>query len=230
MPESAAPPAAPPADPPAPPPAPPAPPATPPAPAPPAATPAPSPPAETPDEKIARLEAEVKSARAEAGKERINAKAAAADEARTELAKEVGKALGLVPEDVVDPAKLTAQVADSQAQAKQAATELAVFRAAEAANGDPIALLDSRTFLATVAEIDPTDTAALAAAITEAVAENPRLGKAAPAAPGAGMKPNPAQGSSASPPLGLDAQIAAAEQAGDFRTAIRLKSAKAVNQ
>lgn len=175
----------------------------------------------------------MKSARAEAGKARVNAKQTAADEARAELAQQIGKALGLVTDETLDPAALLDKANTSGVAARQAQTELAVFRAADAANGDPLALLDSRTFLAKVAEIEPTDTAALAAAITEAVAENPRLGKTAPAAPavpGAGMKPNPAQGSSASPPLGLDAQIAAAEQTGDFKTAIRLKAAKSSNQ
>lgn len=188
-----------------------------------------APPAEDPAATITRLEAEVKSARAEAGKDRINAKATAAEDARKELAQQVGKALGLVPEDVTDPAKLAEQVSASQAQAKQSAVELAVFRAADAANGDPIALLDSRAFLAKAADINPHDTTALVAAITEAVAENPRLGTTAPAIPGAGMRPNPAQGSSASAPLGLDAQIAAAEKAGDFRTSMRLKAAKSIS-
>ncbi len=209
--------------------APPAVPAAPPVPVPPAPVPpAPVPPAptETAEEKIARLEGEVKSARAEAGKERINAKQTAADEARTDLAKQVGKALGLIPDDVADPVKLLEQATTAQAQAKQSAVELAVFRSADAANADPIALLDSRAFLEKVAAIEPTDTAALTAAITEAVAENPRLGKTALA--GSGMKPNPAQGSSASPPPGLDAQIAAATAAGDFKTAIRLKAAKSL--
>lgn len=202
-------------------------------PAPPVTPPAPAPPAdETPDEKITRLEAAVKAANAEAGKARITAKQTAAEEARKELTQQFGKALGLIPDDNADPVKLLEQANASQAQAKQATIELAVFRAADAADGDPIALLDSRAFLEKVADIEPSDTTALAAAITAAVAENPRLGKTTPAVPpvpGAGMKPNPAQGSSASPPLGLDAQITAAEAAGDWKTAIRLKSAKAVN-
>lgn len=229
MPEAPATPVAPPATPPA------APPETPPTPP---ETPPETPPVPTPEQaaaitdedpaaKITRLEAEVAAARKEAGKARINAKQTAADEARAELAQQIGKALGLVPEDVVDPVKLTEQVNASQAQAKQANVELAVFRAADAANGDASALLDSRTFLAKVADLDPTNSDALVAAIAEAVAENPRLGKTEPTPPG--MKPNRAQGSSAQPPLGIDAQIAAAEQAGDTRTAIRLKSAKSVS-
>lgn len=197
-------------------------------PTPPADPPADPPAGETPDQTIARLEDEVKKARNEAGKSRINAKQTAADEARAELAQTIGKALGLVEDETVDPAKLLEQVTASQAQAHQATVELAVFRAADAAGGDPVALLDSRAFLEKVAEIKPDDSAALTAAITAAVGDNPRLGKAsAPVQPG--MQRNPAQGSSSSPPLGIDAQIAAAEAAGDTRLAIRLKSAQSVN-
>lgn len=197
-------------------------------PAPPVADPPKPPVGEDVTATIARLEAEVKAARAEAGKERINAKTAAAEEARLELAKQIGKALGLVTDEPPDPAKLAEQVTTFQSQAKQANLELAVFRSADTANGDPQALLDSRAFQAKVASMDPTDSAALVAAITEAVAENPRLAKVNPTAPG--MKPNVAQGRSSSPPAGLDARIAAAEQAGDFKTAIRLKAAKGLDQ
>ena len=177
---------------------------------------------------IERLEAEVKAARQEAGKARINAKQAAADEARAELAQQVGKALGLVADDPVDPAALTQQIEASQAQARQAQIELAVYRAADTAGGDPIALLDSRTFLETAASIDPSDSDALVAAIGQAVTANPRLGKAAPGPQG--MKPNPAQGGSAGPPPGIGAQIAAAEAAGDVRLAIQLKSQQLVTK
>lgn len=152
---------------------------------------------------------------------------AAAEAAQTEMAKKVGKALGLVEDEEVDPAKLIEQATTSQKAAKKAAVELAVFRAAATANADPEALLDSRTFLATVADIEPSDSAALVAAITDAVATNPRLGKAEPVVPG--MRPNRAQGTSAQPPVGIDAQIAAAEASGDIRQAIRLKAAKSIN-
>lgn len=50
---------------------------------------------------------------------------------------------------------------------------------------------------------------------------------APPAAPGR-MAPNPAQGTSAQPPLGLKERIAAAEKDGDARTAMRLKAALAL--
>ena len=44
-----------------------------------------------------------------------------------------------------------------------------------------------------------------------------------------GMRPNPSQGRSASPAPTLGEQIAQAQAAGDFKTAIRLKSAMALN-
>jgi hypothetical protein len=183
---------------------------------------------ETPEQTIARLDAELKAARAEAGNQRVNAKRAAAEEARQELANTVGRALGIIPDEVLDPAKLQERVNASEAAARQAATELAVFRVAEGLNANAGALLDSRTFLSKVEAIDVTNFDAVAALITEAMAENPLLAKVAPApAPAPGLRPNPAQGSSAGGgPLGLDAQISAAEAKGDTRLAIRLKSQK----
>jgi hypothetical protein len=193
---------------------------------PPAPAPVADPPAETPAETVARLEAEVAKLRKENGNDRVNAKKTAADEARVEMAQTVGKALGIITDGPIDPAALTDQIAAAKAEANQSAVELAVYRASEAAGGDPVALLDSRTFLANVADIDPSDTAALAAVITAAVGENPRLGKAAPVP--SGMKPNPAQGRSASPPADIRQQIAAAETAGDVRQSMLLKAAQLV--
>lgn len=199
------------------------------APEPPAATPTPAAaPSGLPDDPAA-LRAEIDKLRKENGAARTTAKAQAAEEARAELAQSIGKAIGLVPDEAADPAKLTEQLTAQTAAAKQAQIELAVYRAADAAKGDPAALLDSRTFLEKVAAIDPSDSAAITAAITEAVTANPRLGTTPP--PGAsptGMGRNPAQGASASPPLGLEAQIQAAEAAGDHKTAIRLKTSKAL--
>jgi hypothetical protein len=126
--------------------------------------------------RIARLEAELADARREAGKQRTTAKQRAAEEARAELAQQIGKALGLVTDDTPpDPDQLAQQLAAEQAKARQTAVELAVFRTAPAAGADPDALLDSRTFAESVAQLDPTDTAAIKTAIEAAVAANPRL-------------------------------------------------------
>jgi hypothetical protein len=170
-------------------------------------------------------EAEIKRLRAENGSERVNAKAQAAEAARTEVTQQIAKALGLVDDDANDPAKLTASLTTAQTEAKQARVELAVFRNASAANGDPAALLDSTSFLKSLDAIDPNDAAAVQAAIAKAVETNARLG-AAPSEPRP-PAPNPAQGSSASGAPGLDAQIAEATKAGDIQLAIALKQQRA---
>ncbi|MDN5380722.1 hypothetical protein QEP66_01070 [Streptomyces sp. LB8] len=126
--------------------------------------------------RIARLEAELAEARKEAGKQRTTAKQRAAEEAKRELAHQIGRALGIVDDDQApDPDQLAQQLAAEQARARQTAVELAVYRAAPAAGADPDALLDSRAFAAAVADLDPTDTDAIKAAITAAVEANPRL-------------------------------------------------------
>lgn len=172
------------------------------------------------------LRAEITRLRRENGAARTNAKAKAADDARAEFAQQIGKILGLVDDDAadVDPKILTEQLTSSQEAARTAQIELAVFRAAATTDADPTALLDSRSFLAKVADIDPADSDALQQAITDTLGSNPRLGKAHPS----GMKPNPAQGRSASPPLGMADQIVAAQKAGDIKTVMRLKASMAV--
>lgn len=176
----------------------------------------------------AAAKAEIERLRRENGANRTKAKEKAAEEARGSLAQEIGKILGLVQDDApLDPSQLTAQLTASQTQARQAALELAVFKAASVADANPEALLDSRTFLAKVESIDPHDTGAIASAITEAIAANPLYGKQQPTT---GMKPNPAQGRSSSPPPSMTEQAAAALAAGNTREAIRLKSALAIQQ
>jgi len=170
-------------------------------------------------------EAEIKRLRTENGAARTNAKAQAAEDAKKELAQTIGKALGLVEDETIDPAKLTESLTTSQAEAKQARVELAVFRNATAANGDPAALLDSTSFLKSLEAIDPNDAAAVTAAITKAVETNPRLG-AAPGDPRP-PAPNPAQGASASGAPGFDELIAEATKAGDIQKAIALKQQRA---
>lgn len=151
-----------------------------------------------PWEDPAAAEAEIKRLRQENGAARTNAKAQAAEEARKELAQTIGKALGLVEDEQIDPAALTEQLTKSQTDAKQARVELAVYRSATDAGGDPAALLDSTSFLASLDGIDPSDSAAVAEAIKKAVEANPRLGAASsdPRVPA----PNPGQGASETPP------------------------------
>ena len=120
--------------------------------------------------------------------------------------------------------KLTAQLATVGEDAKQAKTELAILRTALTTEGvEPLALLDSRSFMEKAATLDPADAAALTAAITEAVAANPALGKTTgPRLP----MPNPAQGTGSSGAPSLDEQIAAAQKAGDTRAVISLQNQK----
>ena len=122
--------------------------------------------------------------RAENARQRTNAKASAADEARSEIAGVLAKALGLPTEaggDEVetDPATqvqaLTSQIEAQTSAARTAALELAIYRTATKAGGNPDLLLDSRSFLETVATLEPDDTEALQTAITKAVESNPNL-------------------------------------------------------
>ncbi len=180
-------------------------------------------PSGTPWEDPIAAKAEIERLRRENGAARTNAKAQAAEDAKKELAQTIGKALGFVEDEPIDPAQLTESLTVAQSQAKQAQVALAVYQNAGTV-GDPVALLDSTTFLKSVADIDPTDTAAITAAIEAAVAANPRLG-AAPTDPRT-PAPNPAQGSSAGGAPDLDSQIAAAAKAGDTRLAIHLQNQK----
>lgn len=139
--------------------------------------------------------AEIERLRKENGSDRVNAKAQAATDARNEFAQTIGKALGLIKADeTVDPAKLAEQLTASGAETRKAQVALAVYQAA-GTTADPGALLDSTSFLASLKDIDPSDSAAMQTAITAAVESNPRLG----AAPGTRLPAsNPAQGSSGS--------------------------------
>ena len=206
---------APPAAPPAAPAAPPAPPAAAPAVPPPAAPPAApgTPPAgDSPWNDPATAQAEIERLRRENGAARTGAKAAAAAEARDSLAKEIGKALGLVTdgETPPDPADLAKQVADSQTEARTAKVELAVYRAASTLGGDPSALLDSRGFLAKLADLDPAAAdfqTQVTTAITAALTENPKL-KAAPAVGASSVDHAGGSGEGNAKPTSLEEAIA----------------------
>lgn len=155
------------------------------------------------------------------------AAAAAADQAKAELAQTLGKALGLVEDDAADPAKLTEALTTAQAAAKQSQLELAVYQAsANVANA--ALLLDSRAFLAEVAAIDPTDVAALGAAITKAVTANPSLALAA-ASTSRLPAPNPALGSSALGAPDAQAVIDKARASGDWKTVVAMENQKLLN-
>ncbi|MGX1221998.1 hypothetical protein [Streptomyces ambofaciens] len=184
--------------------------------------PKPKPPAKKDDEDpastIARLQKELKTANGEAAKARTSAKKAAADEARAEIVKELGKALGLIKDDKEtppDPAALMAQVEKATSAHRETAVELAIYRHAGKHGADPDALTDSRTFLSSIKELDPSEDGfakKVQAAIKQAVADNPKL-KAQGQAPartssdfsGSSEKPNK--------PTGIEAQREARRKA-----------------
>lgn len=93
----------------------------------------------------------------------------------------IAKALGLQPDDQpADPAKLTADITTAQADAREARQQLAVYRNAAANEANPDALLDSASFLRSIKDVDPTDAAAVNAAIKAAVEGNPGFKAVAP--------------------------------------------------
>jgi hypothetical protein len=128
--------------------------------------------------------AEIEKLRRENASERVNAKAKAAEEAKTEFAQQIGKLLGLIKDDEpADPAKLTEQLTATQAQTRDVQLELNIYKAAAAVKGaNAAALLDSRSFMEQAKQADP---GALDALIGQYLTQNPHL-KAAPAAAPAG--------------------------------------------
>jgi len=133
---------------------------------------------------VKRLEKELAEARKDAGKARTDAKKQAADDAVKALTQQLGKALGFVKDDTPpDPKALAEAIAqkdttisekDSVIRAKD--VELAVWARADKQSAKAGALLDSRSFVKAIAELDPSAkgfTAALDDAIKAAVKENP---------------------------------------------------------
>jgi hypothetical protein len=121
----------------------------------------------------AAARAEIEKLRRQNGDERINAKKAAAEEARNELLQKLG--LTKDGEPAPDPAKVAADLAAEREARANTARELAIFKAAGAAGADPAKLLDSNSFLTSVKGLDPADGDAIAAAITAAVTANQSL-------------------------------------------------------
>lgn len=128
----------------------------------------------------------IRDARAGEASARVTAKTAA-EQATADLAQKIGKALGLVPDgQPADPAKLTEQLTAAQQAQRDALVELAVYRAAGPLGAKPDALLDSRSFLAAIKDVDPTDGEAIKTAVEAAVTANPLLKTQAAPAPLAG--------------------------------------------
>ena len=157
----------------------------------------------------AKAKAEIERLRAENGKDRTTAKTKAAEDARNELTQSIGKALGLIKDGDAkpDPEALTRQITETTAKAKQAQTELAVYKAAGKNGADADALLDSRAFLAKIADLDPSKTADIEKAIKEAVTSNPKL-KTVQVAGASGADFSGGSGESAKQPTSLEDAIA----------------------
>ncbi len=122
----------------------------------------------------------IRTARDGEAKARTNAKQKAAQDAENAVVQRIGKALGLIKDGdgAPDPEKLTQQLTAEQTRAREAQVQLAVYQAAGKNGGDPGALLDSRSFLAKVADLDPTSNDfgdKVAEAIKAAVKDNPKL-------------------------------------------------------
>lgn len=145
---------------------------------------------------------------------------------KAEFAAALAKAMG-VEEEAPDPAKLTEQLTAQTGVARQAQVELAVYRAAGSLEGDPARLLDSRSFMNAVANVDPTDATAVSEAIKTALEANPDL-KVTPAR--RLPAPNPALGSSAAGAPDLESQIVTAQKAGDWKTVVALQNQKLATQ
>ncbi|TKR27140.1 hypothetical protein FA014_01935 [Cellulomonas hominis] len=88
----------------------------------------------------------------------------AADEARSTLTQEIGRAIGLITDDGGSPSveQLTTELqtvrdgsAAKDTRISDLAVRLAVYETAGQHGGDPAALTDSRAFLAKVAALDP---------------------------------------------------------------------------
>lgn len=141
---------------------------------------------------VKRLEKELAAANREAGKARTDAKKQAADDAVKALTEKLGKALGLVQDDSPpDPKALADAIAkkDTTISEKESAlrakdVELSVWARADKLSAKAGALLDSRSFVKAIAELDPSAkgfTTALDQAIKDAVKDNPAFAAVAPA-------------------------------------------------
>jgi hypothetical protein len=165
--------------------------------------PAPEPKASEWDGKVESLPAEAQKIIADlrkgAGDERVAAKTLAAIQAALNPDAKAG--------DKPDAAALTKALSERDADAKQAKTELAVFRLAAKQGADADALLDSRAFLAKIAELDPSKTADIEKAIKDAVTANPKL-KTVLAAGASGANFSGGSGESAKTPTTLAGAVA----------------------
>ena len=130
----------------------------------------------------------IKETRGEVARTRVEAKRQAAEEAATaakkQMAEDIGRALGIITDDTPEeeqltPDQLSELLAGERQSTRAARTELAVFKAANNPESElrfnAAALLDSRAFIDSVKDIDPSDAEAINEAIAAAVNANPWL-------------------------------------------------------
>lgn len=152
--------------------------------------------------------------RKENARQRTAAKERTAAETRVEIARTLAEALG-VPHDeedggegstVEDIRALTSQVEEVTRAETQARRELAVYRAAHSVNADPDMLLDSRSFLSHVSNIDPDNLDDIVEAVKDAVKNNPAF--RAPLAGGATRADHAPGGQDSTTPLNISDAVA----------------------
>lgn len=175
-----------------------------------------------------KAQAEIEKLRRENAAARTNAKATAAQEARDSVLQEFGKALGFIKEgdDTPDADALTKAAQDAADEARVARVELAAYKAAGTLGANPVELLDRRSVVTALDKLDPTADdfdAQVVAVVKKAVTDNPQLLAQAPVA-GASSTDHPGGSGEVAD---IDAQIAAAQAAGDNRRAIQLKRQRA---
>jgi hypothetical protein len=123
----------------------------------------------------------IRDTRADAGKARNDAKKQAADEARQELAQNIGKAIGLIKDDdktKVDPTELARQLTDARGETRETKAELVVWRNQSDLKVDAKALTDSKAFSNAIKDFDPsseTFEADVKKAAQAALKQNPKL-------------------------------------------------------
>lgn len=130
-----------------------------------------------------------------------------------------------VDEATPDPAALAATAQEAKNEARAARVELAAYKVAGPLGADPAELLDRRSVSTELDKLDPTAAdfdAQVAAVVKKAITDNPRLLAQAPVA-GASSPQHPGGTGEL---VDIDAQIAAAEKAGNHQLAISLKLSK----
>lgn len=177
-----------------------------PVPSPPASEAKPTPPVPAPETKApdaddladlsqADLAKMIRDLRKENAADRTNAKTTAAQQARDELAQQIGKAIGLIqPEGEAKPPtpeELAERLTQTSRERDEALTEYralqvkhAATNAASAHGADAVALMDSLSFTSKLQELNPSDdtfTTALDALVAKAVEDNPKYKVQGPA-------------------------------------------------